>query len=54
VDFTAGELDTLLAWLFVLLLTHQDAAERGTIIDSLVWRLGGDPDAPMFGATDYA
>ena len=53
-DFTAGELDTLLAGLFELRVTHHDDAESGTIIDSLVWRLGGDPDAPMFGATDYA
>jgi len=49
-DFTADELDTLLAALFELRVTDHADSERGTVIDELAWRLGGDLRAHMFGA----
>jgi hypothetical protein len=52
VDFTAEELDTLLAALFELRITHTDDTKKAAMIESLVWRLGGDPDAALFGADD--
>jgi len=45
-----GELDTLLAALFELRVARPDDAQLATMIESLVWRLGGDPDSPKFGA----
>jgi hypothetical protein len=52
VDFTAEELDTLLAALFELRITHTDDTKKVAMIESLVWRLGRDPDAALFGADD--
>jgi len=50
VDFTADELDVLLAGLFELRVTLENSPTVGARIDQLVWRLGGDPEAPRFGA----
>ncbi len=41
----------LLAALFGLRITHAENVEMATKIDALVVRLGGDPDAPLFGRT---
>ena len=49
-DFTAEELDALLAGLFELRLSRPNDTKTASLIESLVWRLGGDPDAPSFGA----
>ena len=51
VEFTADERMILLRALFELRITLADsnALPETARIEALVYRLGGDPDAPMFG-----
>jgi hypothetical protein len=45
------ERDMLLAALFELLITHAENDLKAARIKALVVKLGGDPDAVLFGAS---
>ena len=53
-DFTDSERALVLAGLFELRITHEYNDERCAALDALATKLGGDPDAVLYGVDPAA
>jgi len=51
-DFTHAERDLILAGLFELVVTYVEDDEKRELCKALAWKLGGDPNAMLFGVPD--